>query len=317
MFLVVNTYLLNNYIVVAPGVTVKLEDIVTVENGSKENKGSFFLTTVSSRALNLPLLIYAAYDPYVNVQKRENVIPPGWDYREYLEYMQQWMKESQKIAEVVALRKAGFAPKIHGEGAEIVGFMEESLAKDELKPGDIIKKVNGTAVTIAEEVINKVISCGIGQTVELEIQRGEETIVKRVPTIESPTEEGKAVIGVYITTVNWKPELPIEITIDTGEIGGPSAGSMFAMEILNQLSDEDLTKGHKIAGTGTINLNEEIGKIGGVEQKVAAAHRDGAEIFFTPEENAQDAMKAARSLDIKVVPVKKLDDIINYLKNLE
>ncbi|MDN5312485.1 MAG: Lon-like protease, partial [Thermoanaerobacteraceae bacterium] len=124
-------------------------------------------------------------------------------------------------------------------------------------------------------------------------------------------------IGVYITTLNWKPILPLNIKIDTGEIGGPSAGSMFALEILNQLSPEDLTKGKKIAGTGTISLNGDIGEIGGIQQKVVAAHRDGAEIFFAPEKNAKDAMEAAKKLGIKVVSVKKLDDILDYLSKLK
>lgn len=89
------------------------------------------------------------------------------------------------------------------------------------------------------------------------------------------------------------------------------------MEILNQLTPEDLTGGRKIAGTGTISLDEQIGEIGGIKQKVVAAHRDGAEIFFTPEKNAEAAMKAAEGLDIKVVPVTKLDDILNYLRQLK
>jgi len=312
-----NTYLLQNYTIIAPGGAVDLKDIVTVENGSKENKGSFFLTAISTRPLNLPLLIYAAFDPYVNVQKRESIIPHGWDFREYMEYMQQWMQESQKIAELVALRKAGYNPKINGDGAQVIEIMEESAAKGRLKPGDIIKKVNGIPTNIAEEVINEVTSYKIGDTVELEILRDDQVIRVTVPTIESTSEKGKAIIGVYITTLNWKPELPININIDTGKIGGPSAGSMFVMEILNQLYDEDLTKGHKIAGTGTISIDEKIGKIGGIAQKVIAAHRAGAEIFFAPEENAQDALRAAQGLDIKVVPVKELDDMIEYLKNLK
>ena len=91
---------------------------------------------------------------------------------------------------------------------------------------------------------------------------------------------------------------------------------MFVMEILNQLTPEDLTKGRKIAGTGTISLDEKIGEIGGVEQKVVAAYRAGAEIFFVPEKNAEAAMKAAEGLEIEVVPVKQLDDILNYLNEL-
>lgn len=313
----VNYYLSKNYTVIAPGITVDLKNIVTVENGSKNEKGSFFLTTVSSRTLNLPLLALAAVDPYINVEKKEQMIPPGWDIMKYMNYMKRWMEESQKIAEVVALRKAGFRPEIRGDGAQIIEIMPNSPALNKLFPGDVIKKVDNKRVNIADEMVKTVTEHKIGETVKLQIERKGKIINLEVPTMESTTEKGKAVIGVYITTLNWKPILPIKIQINTGEIGGPSAGSMFTLEILNQLSSHDLTKGHKIAGTGTISLNEDIGEIGGVEQKVMAAYRDGAEIFFAPEKNAKDAMKAAKGLGIKVVPVKKLDDILNYLSSLK
>jgi PDZ domain-containing protein len=317
LLIVFNYYLSLKFTVIAPGITVDLKNIVTVENGNKDAKGSFFLTTVSSRTLNIPLLLYAAIDPYVNIEPKEEMIPPGWEIKKYIEYTKQWMKESQKIAEVVALRKAGYNPEIRGDGAQVVEIMTDSPARGKLFPGDIIKKVDGRRVNLADEMVKGVTSHKIGETVNLEVERKGRILNITVPTVESKTEKGKAVIGVYITTLNWKPLLPANINIDTGEIGGPSAGSMFVLEILNQLLPEDLTKGYKIAGTGTIGLDEQIGEIGGVQQKVIAAHRDGAQIFFVPEGNAGDAMLAARGLDIKVVPVRKLDDMLNYLRALK
>ena len=312
-----NYYLSQTYTIIAPGITVDLKDIVTVEKGSKHEEGSFFLTTVSSRTLNLPLLIYAAIDPHVNIERKEQMIPPGWNMKQYMEYMKKWMEESQKIAEVVALKKAGYNPKILGDGAQVVEIMPESPAKGKLLPGDIIKKVDKEKVNLAEEVVKKVSNRNIGEVVELEVERENKTITILIPTMESKNEKGKAVVGIYITTLNWKPMLPLKIDIDTGEIGGPSAGSMFTMEILNQLTPEDLTGGRKIAGTGTISLDEQIGEIGGIKQKVVAAYRDGAEIFFAPQKNAEDAMKAAEGLDIKIVSVSELDDILNYLRELK
>lgn len=311
-----NYYLSQNYTMVSPGITVDLKEIVTVETGIKEGRGSFFLTTVSSRQLNLPLLVYSFFNPHVSIEKRENIIPPGWDIRQYMEYMRSWMKESQKIAEVVALKKSGYAPMINGDGAEIVKIMQDSPAKGKLFPGDIIKKVDDIEVQLAEDVVQKVSTRPIGSTVVLEVERKGELLEVPVITMKS-SDSGNSIIGMYITTLNWESQLPLKIDINTGNIGGPSAGSMFAMEILNQLSDEDLTKGKKIAGTGTINLDETIGEIGGVKHKVVAAHRDGAEIFFVPEKNAKDAREVAQGLNIQVVPVKALDDIIHYLSELK
>lgn len=310
-----NFYLSKNYTIIAPGITVDLKDVVTVEEGFKKEKGSFFLTTVSSRPLNLPLYIYSKLDPNIEIEKKAEVIPPGWTDKEYTEYMQRWMEESQKIAEVVALQKAGYDTKIYGEGAQVVEVMKESPAKGKLLPGDVIKKIDGKEITIADEVVKTVSSKEIGEELDLEIERNSKTIKVSVNTMESNTEKGKAVIGIYITTLNWKPILPLKIKITTGNIGGPSAGSMFAMEILNQLSNTDLTGGRKIAGTGTISLDGQIGEIGGVKQKVVAAYRDGAEIFFSPKENARDARKVVeeQNLNIEVVSVTHLDDMLNYL----
>jgi PDZ domain-containing protein len=317
LLLSLNYHLSQTYTIIAPGITVDLKNIVTVEKGSKQKEGSFFLTTVSSRTLNIPLLIYAAIDSNVNIERKEQMIPPGWDMKQYMDYMKKWMDESQKIAEVVALKRAGYNPQILGDGAQVVEIMSESPAKGKLFPGDIIKKVDKEKVNLAEEVVKKVSNRSIGERVELEVERKNKTIILSIPTMESKTEKEKPVVGIYITTLNWKPLLPLKIDIDTGDIGGPSAGSMFTMEILNQLTSDDLTGGCKIAGTGTISLDEQIGEIGGVKQKVIAAYRDGAEIFFTPERNAQDAMTAAKGLDIKVVPVNELDDILNYLRELK
>lgn len=312
-----NFYLSRNYTIIAPGITVDLKDIVSVEKGNKSNeKGSFFLTTVSSRTLNIPLFFYALADPYVNIERKEQMIPPGWDMKQYMDYMRKWMEESQKIAEVVALTEAGYSPKIHGDGAQVVEIMPDSPAKGKILPGDIIKKVDEKKISLAEEVVKNVSHRRIGETVDLEIERKGKGMSISVPTMESKGEKGKPVIGIYVTTLNWRPELPLNIKIDTGDIGGPSAGSMFVMEILNQLTPEDLTKGKKVAGTGTISLDRQIGEIGGIEQKVVAAHRDGAEIFFAPEKNAKDALKAAEGLGIEVISVKTLDDMLNYLEEL-
>lgn len=308
-----NFYLDNNYTVVSPGVTVELKDIVTVEKGVKKGKGSFFLTTVSSRQLNIPLLIYSVFTPNVSIEKKEDVIPPGWSIKQYMDYMRSWMQESQKIAEVVALKKSGFNPVINGDGAQIMEIMQDSPAKNILLPGDIIKSVDFNRVHLAEEVVQRVSATSVGDTVVLEVDRDGSSLRLPVTTMKSKNDTDTAVIGVYISTLNWNPILPLKIEINTGDIGGPSAGSMFAMEILNQLSERDLTNGKKIAGTGTISLDETIGEIGGVRHKVAAAYRDGAEIFFTPEKNAKEAFEAAKGLNIKVISVKNLDDIIQYL----
>jgi PDZ domain-containing protein len=115
--------------------------------------------------------------------------------------------------------------------------------------------------------------------------------------------------------MNWQPLLPLEIDIDTGPVIGPSAGMMFVLELLDRLVPENLTGGKNIAGTGTISLNEKVGAIGGVKQKVAAAEMAGIKYFLVPEENYEEAADVARK--IKVISVDTLDDALVFLRNLD
>lgn len=114
------------------------------------------------------------------------------------------------------------------------------------------------------------------------------------------------------------------VRIESDQIGGPSAGLMFALEVYNQLIREDLTKGYRIAGTGTINIDGEVGPIGGISQKVIAAHKAGADIFFAPNErgakhsNYKEAVKTAKDIgtNMKIVPVDTFDDAVQFLQKL-
>ena len=116
-----------------------------------------------------------------------------------------------------------------------------------------------------------------------------------------------------------------EVTVHSDEIGGPSAGFMFSLEIYNQLTKEDLTKGYKIAGTGTISSDGTVGKIGGIEQKVVAADKAGAEIFFAPngndekDSNYHHAILTAKDIhsNMEIVPINTFDEAIDYLEKLE
>jgi PDZ domain-containing protein len=310
-----NTYIGSKYMVMMPGITEDLSEIVEVEGGNKNKPGSFLLTAVTSRSANLPLYLYSFIKQEIDLLPREEVIPEGWDMNEYIDYMQQWMAESQKVAEVVALKEAGYEPLIHGEGAQVVKLTKDSPARGFLKEGDIIMMAEDNEIRLAEDLVRVVTSYDIGKKVKLDVLRNNKKLQLEVDTIESESQKGKAAIGVYVTTFKWRPELPIDIKIRTGEIGGPSAGAMFVLEILNQLTEQNLTSGRIVAGTGTVDLTGKIGEIGGVVQKVYTAHRDGATVFFTPAGNADDALKAGKKLNIEVVPVETVKECIDYLKN--
>ena len=161
----------------------------------------------------------------------------------------------------------------------------------------------------------------MGDTVEMQLEREGETISRDVKLIEVKTAKrvlpglGWVMIG---TVQKVKPEdSNKQITFTDTQVGGPSAGLMFTLEIYNQLTPGDLTQGHRIAGTGTITKEGVVGPIGGVVHKIVAADRKEAEIFFVPKQNYQEAEAKAEQIGtkMKLVPVNTVDDALAYLKH--
>ncbi|WP_369813161.1 S16 family serine protease [Virgibacillus halodenitrificans] len=136
--------------------------------------------------------------------------------------------------------------------------------------------------------------------------------------------DGKVGIGIRLVTDRSVTVDP-EVHFSSGRIGGPSAGLMFSLEIFDQLTEEDFTRGYEIAGTGEIDYNGNVGRIGGIDKKVVAADREGADIFFAPNENGnkdsnyQVAKEKAAEIDtsMKIVPVNTFQDAVDYLKGLK
>ncbi|MGB9552912.1 MAG: S16 family serine protease, partial [bacterium] len=123
-------------------------------------------------------------------------------------------------------------------------------------------------------------------------------------------------LGIAVESAGVSLETPIPVEIIPQKIvGGPSAGLMFALSLYNLLMPNDLTSGKLVAGTGTIDPEGKVGAIGGVEMKVRAAEKAGAEYFLSPEENYQEALKAASK--IKVIKVKTIQEAITFLKSLD
>ena len=302
------------YLIVRPGTAEDLSQFVTVDEDTNKEQGTFYLVTVSQQRATPVLLCYALLHPDVDLLPSSSVIPPQMKRQEYNELMQQWMTESQNLAKVIALRRKGYEVPIRSDGVEVVEVEEDSPAKGLLIPEDVIVAVDGQPVYLAEELITKVQQRAIGDPVTLSVKRqGRQHEVEITTTNHTELPE-RAAIGVLIQTLNWQPVLPLEIKIDAGKISGPSAGLMFVLEIMNQLEERDLTAGHKIAGTGTINLKEEVGAIGGVRQKVKAAEKVGAEYFFVPRENYEEAREAAEK--ITLVAVSTLTEALLFLEDL-
>ncbi len=304
-----------DYMLVMPGSTEGLGQLIELEGESRSEDGEFYMVTVSQRQANIWGLMYGAFHPVIDIRSFSESIPPGLSQEEYSELLRSWMQDSQNLAQVIALRKTGYDVPIASDGVEVVELIEESPAEGLLEPGDIIKEVDGEEVNLAEDVVHAIQQKEIGEPVTLLISRDESLEEKALTTAYNPEQPDQAALRIYVRTLNWQPLLPFSISIETGPVVGPSAGMMFVLEIIDRMVPENLTRGYKIAGTGTITLDEKVGSIGGVKQKVVAAENAGAEYFLVPEENYQEALQASR--EIQVVKVGDLDEVIEFLETLD
>ncbi len=313
-FLISGYFIPLDYYVVSPSRAVDLSGMIEVESADQSDNGHFFLLTVTHSKANIYTAAYGFFHPHMNLNHRERVIPRDMEEEEYRELLREYMRESQHIAQVVALRRTGYEVDIVSDGAEVVDFLENAPAEGFLQVGDVITFVEDKNVNLASEVPLFLKNFQVGQEITLKIIRDTRDMVLSVPTGPHPDDQELPFFGIYIKTLPWEPVTPLEIIMDTGNIGGPSAGLMFVLEIMNQITAEDLAKGKLIAGTGTIDLDERVGRIGGVTQKVIAAEKANVDYLFLPHDNYDEASKAAR--DIQLVPVSDLDEVLEFLSTL-
>ncbi|MDW7739847.1 MAG: S16 family serine protease [Bacillota bacterium] len=303
-----------DYYIMRPSRAVELRPIITVENADPDDHGIFYLVTVNQQRATVTTALFAYFHPYMDLRPAERVIPTGMDEEEYRELLEEYMIESQMLAQVVALRRSGYQVEIVSDGVEVVGFLENAPAEDYLMIGDRILEVDGDEVFLASEVSLLVQNREAGEEVTLAISRNGTVFNITAPTGARPDDETIPQLGIYIRTLPWEPIIPLDIDMETGNIGGPSAGLMFVLEIINQIVPEDISAGKMIAGTGSIDLQERVGTIGGVVQKVVAAERAGAEYFILPRDNYEEAKTAARN--IALIPVDNLDEVLEFLSSL-
>jgi PDZ domain-containing protein len=305
------------YYLVVPGQCVNLSQNIIVENGGKDAKGKFLLTSTTIIKANLLLYLYNFFDTNVDLKNynKENLV--NLNQKEYIDVMDKLMQESQMIAKIVALKKVGYLPEISGQGILVNKILDHSSAKDKLLPGDVIVKVNDQPINTREEFSKMVQSYISTQVIKITFLRNNHTYSALIPIIELPNTDNKIErlgIGIYATNKDIKCKFPLKIEIFLDKIKGPSAGLMIALEILNQLTENDLSNGLIIAGTGNLEIDGKIYEVDDIKQKIISAKKQKADIFLVPQNNYQEALKFNQ--DIKIIPVIDFDDAIMKLIKL-
>ena len=291
---------------------VRIDDVEVF----RPETGVLNLTTVAVQDdLGLGGWLVARTTRNVDLLPREEIYPPGVDREEVAELNRLSMQDSQLIATIVALEAVGY--ELEGEGAEVVAVQEDAVT-DALEVGDVIVALDGAPIRESVEVVEAVQAREVGEQVTFTLRRDGAERTAQVTLGSAPDDAERAYVGVLLTT---DLDLPVDISVDAGVIGGPSAGLVFALTLLELLEPEDLLGGRVVAGTGTLARDGAVGGVGGVRQKLAGASapRDGsapAEVFLVPEANLADARNATVAEDVLVVPVATLDDARAALRAL-
>lgn len=298
--LVVLTFLPTPYVIQRPGPVYDTlgtapsadgEDVPLIEiagTDTFETGGSLNLTTVQvvgnrERTPSWFELALAWTDSSRAVVPIESVFPEGVTSEEREERNAVLMVDSQHEATAAALHELDYDT---GARVQVVEAVAGSPAEGILEPDDIVTAADGVPVTSAAE-LRATIQEGSGAPVELSIVRaGEEQTVTLTPELSE--EDGETwLVGITLTT---DYAFPIDVEIQLDNVGGPSAGMMFALGIVDQLTPGELTGGADIAGTGTIDAAGTVGPIGGIRQKLYGAVDAGAEYFLAPAENCGEVV---------------------------
>ena len=294
------------------GKIISIKEAKTYPVNGKLYITSILVTNPDSPVFGAETLVNWAVGPHV-VLPKESVYPLIEPAQKIERNSRNEMESSKVTATAAALRYLGYE---FDEAYYVSDIREYSDAIKKLKIGDVITAIDGKKINQIEEIRTSYANKGIGDslliTVERENKQGKiSTVSTEVVLVENLDieEENKPAIGILVGT---SARFPIDVDFNLPGVGGPSAGLIFAVGIIEKLTEEDLVRGRRIAGTGTITASGRVGGIGGIEEKMVGASRKGATIFIAPRENCPDIEHIPDGL--KVIPVSTLSEAIEALR---
>jgi PDZ domain-containing secreted protein len=285
------------------------DDVITLRGTDRDDAdGQLNLTTVgvSRGGLSLVQAVRGWFDDEVSVVPEESVYPPDRTEEETREANRAAFLSSEQAAQTVALGHLGYPVKI-----VVQGLAEDSPAEGALEEGDALEAVDGRPtpdVAALGEVLGSIPG---GSEIELSYTRLGEPGTATMRTEAAEDGEGSR-LGIMILE---QPSAPFDVDIAVEDVGGPSAGLMLALGILDLVGDEDLTGGAVVAGTGTIDADGRVGPIGGMALKIAAARGIGADLFLVPADNCAEAA-AVPDPGFPLARVATLEDALDALADL-
>jgi PDZ domain-containing protein len=301
------------YVALTPGPTWNTlgtdhnKDVIQISGGPvSSSKGQLRMVTVG---VEDQISLWDAIQGWLSsddaVVPREVIYPPDQTQQQVDQENQQDFKNSQNSATVAALRELGFPVHV-----TVKDIPAGSPSAGRLAVGDEVVSVDGQAVTSAAKLTSLVRTKPVGTALSIGYKRAGAAATTTVATVAG--QDGGPRIGV---SIDQQQPNPYKITIRLDNVGGPSAGLMFSLGIIDKLEPQDITGGLEIAGTGTIDDDGRVGAIGGIPQKMRAAKRDGATVFLAPADNCAEAVDNSVP-GLTLVKVGTLDDALQALSAL-
>lgn len=301
------------YVALSPGPTENTlgaydgTDVILIQGEETfPTEGNLDLTTVSVTRADAELQLLDALsmwvDPAVAVVPREQIYPADVGADVVRERNAEQMVTSQQNAIAAALRELDIVVL---DRVVVESIVESAPALGLLEAGDVILAVDGTEVAADSEVGELITTREPGEDVVFTVKRDGEQLDITVPTEPAAEGDPRAVVGI-VPAMGFEFPFDVEITLGE-EIGGPSAGLVFALGIVDKLTPGALTDGAYVAGTGTIEADGTVGPIGGIQQKIAGARGVGAEVFLVPAADCPGAVAAGID-GIELVRVETLAD---------
>lgn len=303
------------YVSLGPGPTfdtlgkVEGKEVVDIKGADVHpTKGHLNMTTVSQRDnLTLGRALTLWMSGREQLVPRDLVYPPDKSKDEIDEGNAQEFKRSEDSAEYAALGYLKYAPAVTVETVT-----KDGASTGKLKEGDAIDAVNGTPVTSLEQFQDLMAKTKPGDEVILDFRR--KNAPPGIATIKlgSAPDKEQGVLGIGVVEAPWAP---FTIDFNLANIGGPSAGLVFSLAVIDKLTTGDLSGDKFVAGTGTIDADGKVGSIGGITHKILAAHEAGASVFLVPADNCEEA-KSAHEDGMDLIKVENLDGAVDALKAL-
>ena len=314
VLIVVLTHPLPYYIYNGGGI-LSVNDKVIVDDMT-ESSGSYNLCYVSEIQATIPsyLLSYVLSD-WDMVSKEEVAVNSSETNNDLSVRDQIYLRQANSNAIISAFKSSNNYYEITDINPIVLGKVEE--AETDLVIGDEIISIDNIKMNRLEEITSYIETKNIGDTLNIKVMNNNKEYERTVKVKEI---ENNKRIGILIDEViNYKTDKKVTFNFKNSE-GGPSGGFMISLALYDYLVNEDLSKGLKISGTGTIDMDGNVGSIGGVKYKLKGAVKKKSDVFFVPSgENYEEAikLKEKNKYDIDVVGVSTLDDAINYLKNID